>query len=92
MSTTVTRSEKLDLRLTPDAKRTLQTAAAAANRSVSDFVLERALQRAAETLPDDRLWAVTTPERSGALEESDAVMQSWYDQASCGQQSPWTSA
>jgi uncharacterized protein (DUF1778 family) len=52
MATTITRSEKLDLRLTPDAKRTLQTAAAAANRSVSDFVLESALDRAAETLPD----------------------------------------
>ena len=50
--TTATRSEKLDLRLTPDAKRTLQTAAAASNRSVSDFVLESALDRAAETLPD----------------------------------------
>jgi uncharacterized protein (DUF1778 family) len=49
---TITRSEKLDLRLTADAKRTLQTAAAALNRSVSDFVLDSALERAAETLPD----------------------------------------
>ncbi|MEQ1872004.1 MAG: DUF1778 domain-containing protein [Vicinamibacterales bacterium] len=49
---TLTRSEKLDLRLTPDAKRTLQTAAAALSRSVSDFVLDSALERAAETLPD----------------------------------------
>jgi uncharacterized protein (DUF1778 family) len=47
-----TRSERLDLRLTPDAKRVLQTAAATANRSVSAFVLESALERAAETLPD----------------------------------------
>lgn len=46
------RSEKLDLRLTVDAKRTLQSAAEAAHRSVSDFVLESALSRAAETLPD----------------------------------------
>lgn len=49
-----TRSEKLDLRLTPEAKRTLGAAAAAARRSVSDFVLESALARAAETLPDRR--------------------------------------
>lgn len=49
---TITRSEKLDLRLTADAKRTLQRAAAALNRSVSDFVLDSALERAAETLPD----------------------------------------
>lgn len=47
-----TRNEKLDLRLTPSAKRALQIAAAAAHRSVSEFVLESALARAEETLPD----------------------------------------
>jgi uncharacterized protein (DUF1778 family) len=47
-----TRSEKLDLRLTLSAKRALQHAAHAARRSVSDFVLESALARAEETLPD----------------------------------------
>jgi uncharacterized protein (DUF1778 family) len=49
-----TRTEKLDLRLTPDAKRRLQAAAAAAHRSVSEFVLESALARAEETLADRR--------------------------------------
>jgi len=49
---TETRKEKLDLRLTPSAKRALQVAALAAHRSVSDFVLESALARAEETLPD----------------------------------------
>jgi uncharacterized protein (DUF1778 family) len=52
MSTNVTRSEKVDLRLTPLAKQKLKSAAAAANRSVSDFVLESALARADETLAD----------------------------------------
>ena len=47
-----TRSQKLDLRLTPSAKRALQTAAQAVHRSVSEFVLESALARAEETLPD----------------------------------------
>jgi uncharacterized protein (DUF1778 family) len=47
-----TRSEKLDLRLTPEAKRVLSAAARAARRSVSDFVLESALARAQEALPD----------------------------------------
>ena len=51
---TVTRTEKLDLRLTPSAKRVLQSAATAAQRSVSEFVLESALARAEETLPDRR--------------------------------------
>ena len=49
---TITRTEKLDLRLTRSAKRTLQSAATAARRSVSEFVLESALARAEETLPD----------------------------------------
>ena len=47
-----TRNEKLDLRLTPSAKRALQAAATIAHRSVSEFVLESALARAEETLPD----------------------------------------
>jgi uncharacterized protein (DUF1778 family) len=51
---TVTRTEKIDLRLTPSAKRVLQSAAAAAQRSVSEFVLESALAHAEETLPDRR--------------------------------------
>jgi uncharacterized protein (DUF1778 family) len=49
---TETRNAKLDLRLTPTAKRVLQMAALAAHRSVSEFVLESALMRAEETLPD----------------------------------------
>jgi uncharacterized protein (DUF1778 family) len=52
MSASATRSEKLDLRLTSEAKRTLNAAAAASSQSVSEFVLESALARAAETLPD----------------------------------------
>jgi uncharacterized protein (DUF1778 family) len=54
MPQTVTRNEMLDLRLTPSAKRVLQVAARAAHRSVSEFVLESALARAEETLPDRR--------------------------------------
>lgn len=52
MTTTAPRSEKLDLRLSAAAKRVLQTAATATQRSVSEFVLESALARAEETLPD----------------------------------------
>jgi uncharacterized protein (DUF1778 family) len=47
-----TPNEKLNLRLTPSNKRALQIAASALHRSVSDFVLESALARAEETLPD----------------------------------------
>ncbi len=59
MSATL-RTEKLDLRLTPEAKRALQSAAVAAQRSVSEFVLESALARAAETLPDRQRFGLTT--------------------------------
>jgi len=52
MPTPSPRTEKLDLRLTPTAKQTIQTAALAARRSVSEFVLESALVRAEETLAD----------------------------------------
>ncbi|MDO8378882.1 DUF1778 domain-containing protein [Phenylobacterium sp.] len=52
MTSPASRTEKLDLRLTAAAKRVLQTAASASSRSVSEFVLESALARAAETLPD----------------------------------------
>jgi len=47
-----TRTEKLDLRLSPSVKRALQYAARAERRSVSDFVLESALAHAEEALPN----------------------------------------
>ncbi|MCX6615769.1 MAG: DUF1778 domain-containing protein [Acidobacteria bacterium] len=59
MPSAETRNEKLDLRLTPSAKRTLQIAALAARRSVSEFVLESALARAEETLPDRRRFGLS---------------------------------
>jgi uncharacterized protein (DUF1778 family) len=46
MTTTETRNEKIDLRVTLSAKRVLQIAASAAQRSVSEFVLESAVARA----------------------------------------------
>lgn len=58
MSQTQTRSEKLDLRLTLLAKQRLSAAAALAQRSVSDFVLTSALERADETLADRRVFAL----------------------------------
>ena len=59
MPDTETRTEKLDLRLTPSAKRALQDAAVAAHRSVSEFVLESALARAEETLPDRQRFSLS---------------------------------
>jgi uncharacterized protein (DUF1778 family) len=46
------RTEKLDLRLTPHAKKKLFAAAHAQERSVSEFVLQAALNKADELLAD----------------------------------------
>lgn len=71
MARAASRTEKLDLRLTPSAKRVLQTAASASRRSVSEFVLESALARAEEALPDRR--------RFGLDAESWAAFQAALD-------------
>lgn len=63
-STILRRREKLDLRISAEAKQTLQTAAAAQGRTVSEFVLESALQRAAETLPDRTRFDLTAEQWS----------------------------
>ena len=55
---TATRNEKLDLRVTRADKRALQAAAAAARRSVSQFVLESALARAEEALANRTQFAL----------------------------------
>jgi uncharacterized protein (DUF1778 family) len=52
------RTEKLDLRLSPDAKRRLVEAAAYEHRSVSEFVLTSALAQANETLADRRYFGL----------------------------------
>ena len=55
---TAARSEKLDLRLTPEAKRRIIAAAEVQQRSVTDFVLQSALERADEVLADKRVWVL----------------------------------
>ena len=66
------RTEKLDLRLTRDAKLTLQAAAAASHRSVSEFVLESALVRADETLADRRTFSLDAKQWKAFLAALDA--------------------
>jgi len=72
MPARTTRSEKLDLRLTPNAKRTLQAAAAASHRSVSDFVLESALARADEALVDRRMFGLNATQWKAFVAALDA--------------------
>ena len=72
MLTRTTRSEKLDLRLTPDAKRALQAAAAASHRSVSEFVLESALARADEALAGRRTFGLNATQWKAFVAALDA--------------------
>jgi uncharacterized protein (DUF1778 family) len=52
------RTEKLDIRLSQAAKRTLQAAAAADHKSVSEFVLDTALSEAEERLADRHVFTL----------------------------------
>jgi uncharacterized protein (DUF1778 family) len=52
------RTEKLDLRLSRAAKQTLQAAARASRKSVSQFVLDTALSEAEERLADRRVFTL----------------------------------
>jgi uncharacterized protein (DUF1778 family) len=58
MTQRTNRTEKLDLRLSPAAKKTLQAAATAARKSVSEFVLDTALSEAEERLADRRIFTL----------------------------------
>jgi len=65
------RSEKLDLRLSPEAKATIYAAAAAARRSVSEFVLESALGQAEQTLADRQRFGLDANHWSAFLKALD---------------------
>jgi uncharacterized protein (DUF1778 family) len=67
-----TRSAKLDLRLTPEAKQKLQVAAESAGRTVSEFVLESALVRAEETLADRTRFGLDADHWKAFMEALDA--------------------
>ncbi len=54
--TTEARSERVDLRMTPAAKWTLQRAAVVANKTLTEFLLESGLNAAFETLADRRVF------------------------------------
>ncbi len=70
-----TRTEKLDLRLTAADKRALQAAAAAARRSVSEFVLDSALARAEETLADRNRFGLDAERWAAFLTALDAPLR-----------------
>lgn len=50
------RSERVDLRMTPSAKRTLQQAAALKHKTLTEFLLDSGLNSAFDTLADRRVF------------------------------------
>jgi uncharacterized protein (DUF1778 family) len=50
------RSERVDLRMTPAAKQTLQRAAAVSNKTLTEFLLDTGLNAAFNTLADRRVF------------------------------------
>lgn len=50
------RSERVDLRMTPAAKRTLQQAAAVKNKTLTEFLLDTGLNAAFDALADRRVF------------------------------------
>ena len=72
MSARTNRTEKLDLRLTASAKRALQSAAQASHKTVSDFVLESALERADTVLADRQVFRLDERRWSAFMTALDA--------------------
>jgi uncharacterized protein (DUF1778 family) len=76
MPSRTARTARLDLRLTHQAKRTLQAATATSRRSVSEFVLESALARADEALADGRTFSLNRAQWKAFLAALDAPPRS----------------
>lgn len=62
MTTPVTPSARLSIRITPEARRTLRRAALAHGQDVTSFVLGAALDRARAVLAEDRALRLTARE------------------------------
>ncbi len=56
MAETEARSERVDLRMTPAAKRTLQRAAAISNKTLTEFLLDSGLNAAYDALANHRVF------------------------------------
>ena len=67
-----TRTTKLDIRLSPDAKARLNAAADMRHQSVSQFVLESALGRADETLAERQHFALDAAQWAAFMQALDA--------------------
>ena len=58
VTTTESRSERVDVRMTPSAKQMLQQAAAASHKTLTEFLLDSGLHAAHDTLADRRMFVL----------------------------------
>ena len=65
------RSERVGLRMTPAAKRTLQQAAAVSNKTVTEFLLDSGLTAAFDTLADRRVFQLDSKSWKKFMKELD---------------------
>lgn len=66
------RSERVDLRMTPTAKQTLQHAAAIRNKTLTEFLLDSGLNAAQDALADRRAFVVNDQQWDAFLAILDA--------------------
>jgi uncharacterized protein (DUF1778 family) len=69
------RSERIDIRTTPSVKRTLQEAASTSSKTVSELLLDSALNKAAEIMADRRLFQLDDEQWAAFLAALDAPPQ-----------------
>jgi uncharacterized protein (DUF1778 family) len=72
MSRLSTRSEKIDIRITPDAKRVIQEAAREKHTTISQFVVDTALSVAREILAERNHIALNAEQWKKFIEALDA--------------------
>ena len=90
---TGTRSARLGLRTTPQQEAVLRRAAAVANKSMTDFILDSACLAAEQTLLDQRLFMVSQDQALTLLELLDRPAQDNAGLADLfSRQLPWAPA
>lgn len=67
------RSEKMEMRLSPEAKKILREAAQVRHKSMSEFVLDSALSVAEETLLDRRIFRLSAETWDNFMTALDAL-------------------
>lgn len=72
MPTPASRSEKLDIRITPEAKQILQQAAKQRHTTISQFVLESALDSASAVLAEHSRLSLNAEQWAAFMEALDA--------------------